>query len=326
VKAIERAFREIVESACWKFAIAPDDPDGAIAALVAIQDHEVPAHSRLDLLIVQHATDTTLSVVRALARLFASSQLHRIQPPNEQPPWMEKNNADDEQEQLESARLDLAQRLERTGAGMLFGPGVGPEPGVALEDRRWRARVLPAERLTRYTITSIHIRTLRAQAETMRDESLLRDCNEALRPPSHPLTRALEVREHLAGMYNAFFMDGMQSLGYWTPDALSRVQAAFAYCLAEPRPPRLDDPEDPWADAEPEPARADPLAAAQALLRDLRPEDVHDDGCDDLHRVKTATSCDLATVRAMARLCVDALEWHVRRLRDEMGRSRTDAN
>jgi hypothetical protein len=36
---------------------------------------------------------------------------------------------------------------------------------------------------------------------------------------------------------------------------------------------------------------------------------MHDDAHDDLHRVKTATSCDLATVRAMVRPRVFALNW-----------------
>src|ERR1700733_4376281 len=86
VKAIARAFFEVVESGPMDFGIDPDDPEGAIAALAAIQDLEVPPHSRTDLLIAQHATSThDDGVVRAIARLFASSQLpHRIQVPNEQ--------------------------------------------------------------------------------------------------------------------------------------------------------------------------------------------------------------------------------------------------
>ena len=196
VKAIDRAFFELVESEPWEFRISADD--GAIAELAAIQDHEVPDHSRMDLLIAQHATTTDTEVIRAIARLFASSQLpDRMQAPNGHRP----EDPDDD----DVGPSDMLQFLEEHArAGSLFRSGLTAGSAIEVEQSEpspepsAKTRPPPGHRLTHRTITSMHIRTVRAYAETLCEPELVRQCNEALGPPIKPLDWAIELRRRLA--------------------------------------------------------------------------------------------------------------------------------
>jgi hypothetical protein len=66
------------------------------------------------------------------------------------------------------------------------------------------------------------------------------------------------------------------------------------------------------------------VVEAQALLRDVQPEDVPHDAQADLHRIKTARSYDIVSLRAMGRLWSDAQGWRLQRVQSELGRGRLD--
>jgi hypothetical protein len=251
---------ERIES--WNFGVDPDDGDGAIAALTAIQDHEVPAHSRMDLLIAQHATDIDEKVLRAIARLFASSQFpDRIQAPNGEQPGDEDED--------EGSPSDILQFLEeQAAAGKLFLPDLDLEPSEPRPEPSTSTRVPPAHHLTGRTLTSVHIRTIRAYAETLLEHDLVRKCNDALGPPMNPLVWALDLRRQLAGLYNAWFMDGVVPLGHWTAHAWRKVALASGRFFHEPDDLRSPSDEDPEPDPPGRLRMFDPLAEAQALLHE----------------------------------------------------------
>lgn len=310
VKAVERAFFEIVESDRCDFYVAFGE--GALGELAAIQDHEVPPHSRMDLLIAQHATMRESQVMRAVARLFASSQLpERLQAPNGRDPYVK--GSDD-------GPTNIFEYLAEQGAA---GTLLRPSDEVEVELREHTSRLLDIPmsshlHLTEHTLTSMHVRTVRAHAQKLRDSETVRECDEVLQGPVHPLHRALLVRRRLAGFYNAHFHKGLLSLGYWTVEALDLMERAFRLCFVDP-----DDPLDLGRARLPP---ADALVQAQALLRDLGPENVHDDALAELDRVKNATCYDLQSLRAMGRLYYEALHWQVRQLRSEIGRPVADAS
>jgi hypothetical protein len=302
VKAIDRAFFEVVESEPWEYSV--ELGAGAIGALAAIQDHEVPGHSRMDLLIARDATRRSEAVLRAIARLFASSKLpDRVQAPNGQGPEEEDE--------------DLLQVLkEQAAAGKLLREDVKVAP----------TEVPPGpprstgHRLTQHTLTSVHIRRLRAYAETTALHELVTECDQALGPPVDPLVWALDLRRRLAGYYNALFIDGGTPLGHWTGHAWRQVALAWGRLFYYPDLPRGSD-----SDRDPDALEVfDPVVEAQALLRDVQPEDVPHDAQADLHRIKTARSYDIVSLRAMGRLWSDAQGWRLQRVQSELGRGRLD--
>jgi hypothetical protein len=351
VQAIERAFVELVERAESHDRCDPDDPDGAIAALVALEDHEVPAASRLDLMIAQHARCPDARVVRAVARLFAACQLpDRRQPPRREAPVDE---ADD------GAPFDLALHLEQQPAtATLFRSGLELEPADlqlrASLPERWPPRRI-VHPLTAHTLLAMHVRTLRTYARTLHDDRIVRECDELLAGPRDPWHRTMELRRHLSALYNAFLLQCVESAGgHWTAEAVRDVGYAFARFFSGPEPdaawlatrvepvPAFPDPTgddlairvEPVPDS-PDPTGSDPppttreqqlLREVHTLLEDVLPDDVDDRAVADLQRVQAATAYDLASVRAMGRLYIHALEWELTRLRDEIGRPRREAN
>jgi hypothetical protein len=140
----------------------------------------------------------------------------------------------------------------------------------------------------------------------------------------NPLVWALDLRRQLAGLYNAWFMDGVVPLGHWTAHAWRKVALASGRFFHEPDDLRSPSDEDPEPDPPGRLRMFDPLAEAQALLHEVQPDDVPDDDRDDLQRVKTATCYDLVNLRAMGRLWSQALWWRLRRLQSEIGRPPID--
>lgn len=296
VKAIDRAFFEVVESEPWKFSV--ELGEGAIGELAAIEDHEVPAHSRMDLLIARNATRRSQEVLRAIARLFASSQLpDRAQAPNGQGP--------------EEDEEDILQLIERhAAAGTLFRDAVEVAPTeVPPEPPRSKPR-----RLTPHTITSAHICRLRDYAQTTVQTEIMTLCDQALGPPMDPLVWAIVVRQRLAGYYNALFIDELSPLGDWAAHAWRQVALAWGQFFYHPEFPR--DPDEVGV--------FDPVVGAQALLQDVQVEDVPHDSQEDLRRVKTTKSYDLVSLRAMGRLWSDAQGWRLDRVEAELGRGTLD--
>jgi hypothetical protein len=257
----------------------------------------------MDLLIARNATRRSVEVIRAIARLFASSQLpDRIQSPNGQ-----RLDEDDD------GPVDILQFLEdQAAAGTLFKEHVESESSEApteLPSARSTAR-----HLTQHTISSVHIRTIRAYAETAAEHDLVRECDQALGPPMDPLIWVLDLRRRLAGYYNALFIDGVTFLGHWTGHAWRQVALASAQFFNYP------DLLSPLDEDQGQVEVFDPVAEAQVRLRDLRPEDVPHEAQQDLHRVKTAKNYDFESLRAMGRLWSHALEWRLRRVEAELGR------
>ncbi len=328
VKAIDRAFYEIVECEPWEFGVDPTDEDGAIAGLLAIHDLDVPAHSRMDLLIAQHATQIDDKVLRALARLFASSRHpDRVQGPNGE--QFREKYFDKDVDEDEGAPSDILQYLEQQpAAGTRLRPDF--DPSESLESERppappTRPRVPPAHRLTAHTLSSTHIHTIRAYAEKLQAHEVMRACDDALGPPIDPLAWAIERRRQLAGTYNAWFMDDMTPVGRWGAHAFRQVGFAAGQLFDDPVRRRTSDPRDPADDTD-DVTVVDLLAGAQAYLRDLRPEDVPWDDREDLHRIQTARSYDVASLRAMARLWCGALSCRLQRAEAELGRSALDCS
>jgi hypothetical protein len=309
VNAIDRAFFEVVESEWWEFGVDPEEEDSAIAALAAIPDIEAPAHNRMDLLIAQHARRIDAPVLRAIARLFASSQLGRIQPPNARDPNA-RNKDEGPSDILEFINVQAA-------AGTLFRPDF--DPSEDQPEPEPTTRVPKTHRLTEHTLLSMHIRTLRAYAETLEERGVVSACDDALGSPIDPLAWTLNLRRRLAGLYNAFLMDGMTPLGHWTARALRHVALAAGRIFYYPDLLPRSDPDDPD-----ELPVFDPIAEAQALLRDVQPDEVPYDDQADLQRIQTARSYDASSMRAMARLYSHALDYRLQRAEGEIGRAALD--
>ena len=300
--AIDRAFYEVVECEHWQFDV--ELGEGAIAQLATLQDLEVPENSRWDLLIAQNATERSEKVLRAIARLFVSLHLpDRIQSPSGQLP--------DEPKVVEDY-FDFIARLERQAARMPFSKPGESESREALPEA---APVEPpkAHHLNEYTITSVHIRTIRANAERTQYFNIVELCDAALAPPVDPLIRALSIRRQLASYYNAMFFEGQVSMGHFAVTAWRKIALAAG---------RFFDDPDQWIQYDDAPVRIfDPLAEAHALIRDVRPEDVPYDAQDELQRLKTAKAYDLSSLRTMGRLYSYMLSWRLHRVEDELGRS-----
>jgi hypothetical protein len=334
VQAIERAFVELVERAESHDRCDPDDPDGAIAALVALEDYEVPAASRLDLVIAQHARCHDVRVVRAIARLFAACQLpDRPQPPRREAPVDEVNDG---------APFDLAPHLEQQAAtASLFRSGLELEPADlqlrASLPERWPPRRI-AHPLTAHTLAAMHVRTLRTHARTLHDDRIVRECDELLAGPRDPWHRTMELRRHLSALYNAYLLQGVESAGgHWTAEAVRDVGYAFARFFAGPEPdedaclairvePIPGSPNPTGCDPAPTTREQQLLGEVHTVLEHVCPDDVDDRAVADLQRVQAATVYDLESVRALGRLYVHALQWELNRLRDEVGRPRREAN
>lgn len=306
MQAIERAFFEVVESEPWEFSV--ELGEGAIGELAAIQDLEVPAHNRMDLLIARNATRRSSEVLRAIARLFVSSHLpDRIQAPNGQ------------QLEEDEGPFEILQFLEeQAAAGTLFRDDIEPEPSEA-PPAPATGRRSAAHRLTHHTLTSVHIRALRAYAETTTQHDLVAECDQALGPPMDPLVWAINLRRRLAGHYNALFIDGVTHLGHWAAHAWRQVALAAGRFFHYPELPRTSAP-----DADHEVRVFEPVAEAQALLRDVQLDDVPHDAQKDLHRVKTAKSYDVMSLRAMGRLWSHALEWRLLKVEEELRHGPSD--
>jgi hypothetical protein len=332
VKAVDRAFHEIVEAEWWQSGFAPDAEDGAIAGLIAIEDHEVPAHSRVDLLIAKHATQVDDKLLRALARMFASSQdPAREQVPNGQSiqDYLREQYAaaldeDDDGDGDPSAYLDLMEA--QAAAAPWF--RANPDPDVVIEqaasppppppppkrlvvDSTGHHVELGAHRLNEHTISAIHIRTIRAHAETLCEQLVVRACDDALGPPIDPFVRALQLRRRLASLYNAWFLEGQRSRGSWSARALRQIALAAGQFFHEPDHAPIADGRSV--------VMHDPVAEAQQLLRDVKPDEVTMDDDEDLRLVQTAQRYDLVSVRAMGRLFFGALEWRLAQLQRELG-------
>jgi hypothetical protein len=252
-------------------------------------------------------------VVRAIARLFASSQLPaRVQAPNGQPFFEDKDEGP----------TDLWQFLEaQAAAGTLFRADLDLEaaPSEAPPEPPGRVRST-AYHLTEHTITSVHIRTLRAYAERTSEIDLVATCDQALGPPMDPLVWALQVRRRLAGYYNSLFLDGATHLGHWAAHAWRQVALASGRFFDDPELRQRSAPDGHHGKI----AVFDPVAEAHALIQEVRPEDVPHDAQKDLHRVKTAKSYDLVSLRAMGRLWSHALEWRLEKVEAELGRAVSD--
>lgn len=303
VKAVDRAFFEVVESAQWEFEVGFGI--GALGALAKVRDDEVPARCRMDLLVARNATRRSEELLRAIARLFASSQLpDRVQAPNEY-------QLDDEDEPGDILAIIDA----HAAAGTLFNEDVPPASTAEPSES-------PSKRstVTNITISSVHIGELRAFAEATGQVELMAECDQALGPPMDPLVWALDLRRRLAALYNAFLVHHMSPLGHWTGHAWRQVGLASGQLLVFPDlPPPVNKMD-----------VSDLLAEAQARLRDVHAHDVPHDAQADLHKVKTAKSYDLALLRAMSRLYSYSLEWRLDRVKAELGREpredRRDAN
>lgn len=326
MNAIGQAFYEVVECEPWEFGIDPDNEDGAIARLRALRDHDVPAHSRMDLLIAQHAMRIDAKVLRAIARLFASSRHpDRNQAPNGEQ-FREKYGKKDNDE---GSPTDFLQSLyQQAAAGTLFRSDFDQSEsreGAPLPTPSTRPYVPAAHHLTTHTLSSMHIQTIRAYAEKLQEHEVVRACDDAVGPPIDPLAWAIDLRRRLAGIYNAWFLEDTTPIGRWGAHAFRQIGLASSQLFTYPDLRQTSDPGDP----EEEDAEVDMdglLAQAQALLRELRPDDVPWDDRADLHRVQTAPSYDLATVRAMGRLWSGALGCRLRRAEAEIGRSALDRN
>lgn len=122
---------------------------------------------------------------------------------------------------------------------------------------------LVVRRLTHDTLTSVHIRRLRAYAETTAEHELVTECDQAMRPPMDPLIWALDLRRRLAGHYNALFIGGATPLGHWAAHAWRQVALAWGRLYYYPDFPRRSDPYR-GSDAS---EVSDYLVEAQALLR-----------------------------------------------------------
>lgn len=293
MKAVDRAFFEVVESEPWQFEVGLGI--GALGELAKIRDDEVPPRCRMDLLVARNATMRSTELLRAIARLFANSQLpDRVQAPN-------KYQLDDKDEPV-----DLLAFIDaHAAAGTLFNED-------ALSASTAEPSESPSKRSTvsSTTISSVHIGELRAYAEATGQVELMAECDQALGPPMDPLVWALDLRRRLAALYNAFLLDHLSPLGHWTGHAWRQVGLASGQLLVFPD---LRGPVDKMDVSH-------LLAEAQTRLRDVHANDVPLDAQADLDIVKTAKIYDLALLRAMSRLHAYSLEWRLQRLEAELRR------